>query len=65
MNFLRSIRWALMLEIILTQVAIAVILELFRKEQNRAVTNSLRKNYKKGVFKNVSKPVRSKPDRCN
>lgn len=42
-RFFRSIRWALMVEIVLTQVMIAVIVELFRAERNRTVTNKLRR----------------------
>jgi len=36
-----------MAEIVLTQVAIAVILECFRKEQNRTVTKHLPKGYRR------------------
>jgi len=45
MRFLRAIRWALMAEIVVTQVAIAVIMELFRREQNKTVTRKLTKAY--------------------
>jgi hypothetical protein len=47
MNILRKIRWALMIEIVLTQVMIAVIIEIFRKDKHERNQFNQQKTAKK------------------
>lgn len=50
LKLLKAIRWTLMIEIVLTQLAIAVVLELFKKEKQKNVTNAFIRSYQKKKY---------------
>jgi hypothetical protein len=48
MSFFRAIRWALVAEIVITQLAIIVILEMFRRD--KPVTNNFTNHAKRRLM---------------
>ena len=63
MSFFKAIRWALIAEIVITQIAIAVLLELFRKEESKNYSFSLLVNkYQEKLYWHIRKLLISHDD---